>query len=219
MRSSFVRCFAITALAVAGSSQAAPKKTPLRLPPVERCTGDASFDTFRAALRKAVGNKDVGALKAVTAPDIQIGFGGDDGWKAFAGQWGLAKDPKASDLWKEMALVLARGCAKSMDGGRVFPSNFEDLGDDLDAFEAIVALPGAVLRAKPDAKSASVAKLDWHTAQQLEENVPEEWVAVRLLDGRKGYIDRDDVISPLSYRLAADKKGGRWLITAFVAGD
>lgn len=199
-------------------SLALAASTPVQLPPVDRCTGEANFTKFRAALKDAVARKDVAALRKLVATDVRSNFGGDGSWKEFSSTWGLAA-PAKSELWKEMAGSMALGCARTEDGGRVFPGLFDDMGDEIDPFELLVVRPGATIHAKPDAKSAVVARGNWTTTTQLESPAPDGWVNVKVSGGPTGWVQTGAVISPLDYRLVAEKRGGKWLVTAFIAGD
>ena len=40
-----------------------------------------------------------------------------------------------------------------------------------------------------------------------------------LIDGREGWLHSTDLLSPLGHRLVVERRGGRWLIAALVAGD
>ena len=192
--------------------------TPAQLPPVDRCTGDAAFDQFRAALEDAVARKDPVALRKLTADDIRVDFGGDGGWQEFLATWNLG-DPQNSRLWAQLREVMAGGCAKTEANGRVFPGLFEDMGDDVDPFELVVARPGAVLRSAATDISTPVATLDWHAARLIEEPLENPFVKVTLIDGRTGWLHSSDLISPLGHRLVIERRDGRWLIAALVAGD
>jgi hypothetical protein len=46
-----------------------------------------------------------------------------------------------------------------------------------------------------------------------------QWVPVVLADGQKGYVAADYIRSPIDYRAIFVKKGGKWIMTAFIAGD
>lgn len=203
------------ALGIAAALAAA---TPARLPPVERCTGDAAFDQFRKDLNEAVGRKDAAALRKLVAEDVRVDFGGNGGWEEFASTWGLA-EPSTSKLWSELGQVMALGCAGTAAEGRVFPGLFEDMGGDADPFELIVAKPGAVLRSAATDSFANLGTLDWHTARLVEEPADSPSVKVVLADGREGWLRSSDLLSPLGYRLVSELRDGRWRIAAFVAGD
>lgn len=193
--------------------------TPHRLPPVEHCKGDAAFDAYRAQLNRAVRNRDPAALKALVAPDVTVNFGGDSGWADLAKNWGLDSNPKTSKLWDEMAGALALGCAVAPDGrNRVMPGMFEAMGDDFDPFDLVAARPGTPLRETDDARGRVIATLDWHAAEVLE-GEGDKWTKVKLRDGRVGWVANERLVSPVGYRLVSEKRGKRWLMTAFVAGD
>ena len=197
---------------------AAPANTPTRLPPFEDCRGDSAFDRFRAELTDAVARRDVAELRPLVADNILSSFGGDGGWSEFALAWGLETEPAASKLWPQLEELLKLGCASTQAGGRVFPSLFQHSGEDADPFELVVARPGSGLYAKARDATA-VAALDWHSARQSDPGPESGWVEVTLFDGRKGWLREVDLLSPLGYRLVAERRGGRWLIVAMVAGD
>ncbi len=193
--------------------------TPHRLPPVERCKSDAGFAAFRAQLGRAVHNRDPVALKALVASDVTVNFGGDVGWADFAAFWGLEKQARTSELWEEMAPALTLGCAVTPDGrSRVMPGLFESIGDDVDIFDLVAVRTGTPLRATADGSGRVIATLDWH-AGEVQAGSTDTWTHVKLLDGREGWVAKDRLVSPIGYRLATEKRGGRWLVTAFVAGD
>lgn len=207
------------ALAIAAALAAqSPAATPAQLPPVDRCRDDAAFNQFRAALEDAVTRKDPAALRRLVADDIRSNFGGDGSWEEFAGVWAL-HDPSKSALWKKVRDVMALGCARTEDGGRVFPGLFEDMGDEADPFDLLVARPGAALRTAPDRHAPVVTRLEWTSTIQLESPEPNDWVKVRLPDGETGWVETDLLISPLDYRLVSEIRDGHWRITAFIAGD
>ena len=207
-------------LGAAAPSVTASTATPARLPPVEQCRGDSEFDRFRRALEDSVTRKDVAALRRLAAPDIVANFGGGSTWDEFARSWGLSQDPHMSALWKEMAAAIALGCARTTGGARVFPGLFEAIGDDVDPFELLVARPGTRLRSRPERNAAVIANLDWSSAIQVESPAPEGWARIQLLrNGPSGWVEVESMLSPLGYRLVAERRDGRWSISAFVAGD
>jgi hypothetical protein len=61
--------------------------------------------------------------------------------------------------------------------------------------------------------------LDYVIVQPLDGKTPLEWTAVRLIDGRTGYIASRSLRSPSGRRAIFDFKDGRWWLTAFAAGD
>lgn len=209
-------------LLLAAAAAAAPTVTPNRLPPVEQCRGDPEFARYRQNLEDAVTRKDVAALRRVTAANVMVNFGGGATWDDFVRQWALDSNSSGSSLWNEMRKVIALGCAPAPGGGgRVFPSLFEAVGDDIDPWELVVARQGAPLYERPDARGKAIARLDWHSARLLDTAAPDGWGEVQLLDDNRGrgWLRISDWISPLGYRLLSERRGGRWVMTAFIAGD
>jgi hypothetical protein len=89
-----------------------------------------------------------------------------------------------------------------------------------DVFTAAVAIrPGAELRSAPDAAGELVATLDWDVLTVPEWDWESAWQRVELADGRAGYVRSEDIRSPIDYRAAFQRVGGRWRMTAFIAGD
>ena len=197
----------VTALAIAAT----------RLPPVDQCKGDPDFARFRSELQSAVAREDADALIALMDEKVMLTFGpGGEGKDQFRAQW-LSNPAERAKLWRELRDVLTLGCA--VDGeSRVFPSMFAQ-ADGLDGFETWIARPGARLRARPSAQAPVVAKLSWHVLTETGSWDGGEWIGVRTGDGRRGFVHRSAVRSPIDYRLIAERRGIDWRITYFIAGD
>lgn len=187
-----------------------------RLPPVDQCVSDRSFVEFRKALVAAIQRRDSDALLSVVAEDIHASLGGHVGKKDFIELWGLSK-PRSSRVWKELGDALGLGCTMR-DGIATAPSMEDQIGDR-DAFETRIALPGAVLRARPSETSRAVARLSWHvlTLRGTWDGGP--WVRVKLDDGRSGYVRNVLARSPIDYRAWFHKRAGSWVMAGFLAGD
>ena len=46
-----------------------------------------------------------------------------------------------------------------------------------------------------------------------------DWIEVKDAKGKRGFVRQLDVRSPIDYRAFFEKKHGKWLMTAFLAGD
>ena len=188
-----------------------------RLPPRDGCAQDASFKLFRSELVAAIAKKDAERLLSLTANDIEFSFGDGAGKADFIANWKLAR-PEESAIWAHLAEALQLGCGAVGDYLGA-PSMFIDFPETLDAFDHVVAAgTGITAHAEPRAGSQVLAWLDWHILPTIEEEGG-DWVKVRLADDRPAYVKRDEVRSPLDYRAIFQKRDGRWLMTAFVAGD
>jgi hypothetical protein len=202
----------LAALALAALPAALPART---LPPRDECAADPDFARFRAELLDIVARHDATRLLAAIADDIRFTFGGGEGKAAFAAQWSLA-DPDTSGLWVELARALASGCARDEEAMSA-PYIFRRFPDELDAFSAGVAGPAARLYGTASNEGDS-ALIPWEILEEATTGIP-GWVQVRLSDGRTGYVEVENVLSPIGYRAIFERRDGRWRMTMFIAGD
>ena len=203
-------------LIVIGALLAQPEAIPERLPPVESCSTEAGFDAFRARVKEVVASKDEQALLVMLSEDVEVNFGGDRGPALFAANWKF-DEPGESHVWGELEEALSQGCTQSGDY-LVAPSFVAQFPEQLDAFETVILPPGTELRSGKTKNSEAQGSLDWHLASIID-NADETWLEVKLIDGRQGFVRYDETVNPLDFRLVFEKRGGKWLITAFVAGD
>jgi hypothetical protein len=193
-----------------------PQTIPTRLPPVELCATEAGFAEFRSRLADVIARRDERTLLAMLADDVEVNFGGDRGPALFAANWKF-DEPGESHVWGELEEALKRGCSPTGDA-LIAPSFVPRFPDELDAFETIIIVPGAQLRSARSDSANGLGKLDWHLGQVTDDR-DTGWLGVTLIDGRKGFVRRDQTVNPLDFRLVFEKRGGKWVITAFVAGD
>jgi len=188
------------------------------LPPRDECAADASLVAFRTSLADIVKRRDAKALLAITAPDIEYSLDPETPGRAgFVKEWGLSQ-PAGSKVWSELDTALSLGCARDPDQASI-PYMYARLPQSRDVFgTTISARPHVNLRASPDTGSAVVALLDWEILTILEEG-PGDWTHVKTDDGRQGYVRNDFLRNPLAYRAIFRKIGGKWTMTAFIAGD
>jgi hypothetical protein len=193
-----------------------------RLPPVDRCASDASFAAFRDRLRGAITRRDSAALLELVSTDMVYGFGDEPGREGFARHWALDR-PVESGLWRQLAAALALGCDRDENGALWSPSMSlpdPDAPDDASYEGNVLALPGAVLRAEPSERGEIIARLSWDVMMLTREDDPESrWAHVGIADNRQGYVLRSQIRSFTDYRAIFERRGGRWLMTAFVIGD
>ena len=87
---------------------------------------------------------------------------------------------------------------------------------------AVAALATALAAGAGDAAPPAqpLASLDYGiVAAGAAQPEDESWRAVRLPDGRAGFVDRRYLRSPIDYRAAFARIDGRWQMTLFLAGD
>lgn len=220
-----LRSFSLAALLLAGTASAGAAQTG-KLLPVDEAVQNPEFFAFRARLQAAVARHDTAALLEVVDPNVKIGFGGNDGIEAFKRKWKL-EEGGASPLWDELGLVLALGGSFRGKDTFVAPYVFSRWPENLDSFEHVAVLGTNVrVRAEPRAGSQVLAALSFDvvplsstgrsrmTPEQLR-----EWTAVKLRDGRTGYVASQYVRSSVAHRAFLTRKDGRWRLALFVAGD
>jgi hypothetical protein len=193
---------------------------PVRLPPVEQCRDDAGFTQVRQKLQRVVTARDLDGLVSLMSADVRVTFGGRFGRDDFRRHWTSAPGDRGR-LWKELDRALPLGCAEAVNGNgvayRAIPAMFVT-GDDLDGFSTWVALPGAVLRARPVTGAKAMRLPPWTVLGEVEHDGG-SWIEARTPKGRRGYVLTSEARSLLDYRIIFGPRDGEWRITAFVAGD
>jgi len=208
------RLFAVALIASLPSPSPAAE-LPRTLPPLEQCSGDRSFVQFRSRLKQIVAKRDRTAFLELLAPDVLVNFGGASGRKVFEEEWSFDAT-EYDNLWSQLEKMLQMGCAR--DGGsRIIPSLSMQVEQDFDE-EWVVILPGATLYKEAGVPNAKPATVPWSVAVVTSRD-SDTMTGVRLADGREGFVSDDRVYEPIGYRMIVEKRGGKWMITAFVAGD
>jgi hypothetical protein len=211
---------ALTALAVGGIGLAAQSAPPRRLLPVDEAASRPDFFTFRAQLQASLARHDLAALMAVVHPKIKNGFGGDDGEANFESKW--RPGDADSQVWEELAAVLALGGTFESADTFVAPYVFSRWPQGIDSFEHVAVVGDRVrIRTAPrvDAESAGVSSFGILAVARQFGDTSEEWTAVRLSPTKVGYIASRFVRSPIGYRVYFSKQEGRWQMLMFLAGD
>lgn len=206
------------ALLAGGSPSLAAQE--LRVLPADEAAQDPGFFAFRAGLQRAIAERDTASLLAVVHPEIKLSFGGDYGIDWFREQW-LADT--ASGIWAELGTVLALGGRFYDDSTFAAPYTFTDSPDEVDPFEALIALGDSVpVHVAPDSGADVAAVLSFEVvrhAWDLRDPIPSGWTAVRLEDGTLAYVRSRSVRSPIDYRAIFMRRGWRWRMITFIAGD
>jgi hypothetical protein len=196
-----------------------------KLLPVDEAVRDPDFFTFRAQLQAAVARHDTAAVLDIVDPKITNSFGGDGGLQEFREQWKLSGAD--SPLWAELGLLLALGGTFNGRDNFAAPYVWNRWPDELDAFEHVAAVGSNVrVRSKPSLDSQILAKLSFEIVpvssgrnQELTPKQRDQWWAVRLRDGREGYVSSQYVRSAVGYRAIFSRQSGSWRLTTLVAGD
>ncbi len=191
-----------------------------RVLPVDEAVKDAGFFAYRARLQRAIAERDTTALLAVVHPDIKLSFGGDYGIETFRQKWLEGPEP---GIWADLGTVLALGGRFYDDSTFAAPYTFTDSPDEVDPFEALIALGDSVpVHAAPGDDADVLATLSFDVVRHAWDSrdpVPEGWTAVRLQDGTLAYVRSRSVRSPIDHRAIFSRRDGRWWMITFIAGD
>lgn len=195
--------------------------------PRDECTGPREA-AFSRELQRIVAARDLERLMALTDPQVQLGFGGEDGAD------NMRRDFAAPDggMWQELAEVVRMGCTVDQWGNLVMPWYFaQDTGGD--PFETMLVTGNDVaLRAAGQANARQLASVSWDIVDLVPETDAKGlttfggpagslWVKVRTRGEAQvtGFMRESDLRSVIDYRLIADKSDGPYRISAFLAGD
>jgi len=199
--------------------------------PVDEAKKDASFFAFREKFIAAVKKHDVKFLLDTLDRNVKGSFGGDSGIADFKRLWKL--DKPNSKLWTELLTVLTNGGTFVKDAGvknKQFcaPYSFTVFPTNLDSFQYQMIFGNNIsLRARPDSKAASIAKLSYNVVKvDYEKSVKKpkseddySWLKIETIGGKKGFVSAEFVRSPIDYRGCFEKINGKWKMTFFLAGD
>lgn len=217
---------------------------PTRLPPVDEAAEEPELVAFRAKVLAAIAAKDWPALEETMF--WRAGFGPDyqDAKRRRLGEfWGMPSPD--SPMWWKMERALRWG--GRFNSGRVLHAPGLDLAwpEGYDPRRWLVAAgPEVPMREAPSPSAQVTAWLsydlveyvpipgredapfpydyDWHT-NRADHGPPgysaEGFHHVRAVDGRTGWVDHHQLISPLEHQVYISKVEDRWWgqIVAFVA--
>lgn len=192
-----------------------------KLYPVDEAAAQPEFFTFRASLLRAVQARDTAALLAALAPDMCNSLGGEGGIPEFQAMW-RPSDPD-SRVWETLVSVLSLGGTFHGDTMFIAPYTFSRFPGGFDAFDH-VAVVGADVRVRgaPSDTAPILTRVSFDIlpiAREAGYPGDEEWVPVRLENGRPGYVHATYARSPIGYRAVFVRRGGVWRMRALVAGD
>ncbi|HEY6806269.1 MAG TPA: SH3 domain-containing protein [Pyrinomonadaceae bacterium] len=220
MRLRFIFILALLVMSTVGANGQVKK-----LYPVDEAAKDPTFFVFRVRLLKAIQEKDTQFIYSILDDKIQNDFGGGVGIASFKTTW-HAERPN-STLWSELLKVISLGGHfDEKDHSFSAPYLFGGFPEDVDEFEhGAIIEDGVRVRKEPSTRGEVLATLSFDIIEvptwdpQKSTNDKREWLLVKLADGQKGYVAAEYVRSPIDYRAIFEKKNGKWMMTAFIAGD
>jgi len=197
-----------------------------KLYPVDEAYEDSTFIAFRLHLLEAIAARDTSFLFAHVDKGIRTSFGAGGGLADFKERW-RPSSPKP-DLWRTLGRIVGGG-GIYRDGMFQAPYYYAAFpGEEHDPFQHGVVIGQNVnVRSRPDITSPVLTRLSYDIVRvesyptQSDRAIAsaDDWVHVRLADGREGYVSSRYIGNPVGYRAIFNYHDGKWRMTALVAGD
>ena len=193
--------------------------------PVDESAKDPTFFVFRARLFRAIQEKDAKFIYSILDEKIQNDFGGGVGVPNFKSTWRLERPN--SPFWNELLSVISLGGRfDETDHSFSAPYLFNGFPESADEFQSgAIIEDGVRVRKEPSTQSDVIRTLSFEIVDvpnwEVKGNAKDkrQWVQVKLDDGQSGYVAAEFIRSPIDYRAIFEKKKGKWMMTAFIAGD
>ena len=197
--------------------------TSVHLYPVDDTGRNPAFHSYIRKLQAAVDRRSVAALRKLIDKDVFVGpADADKGWTKFAARW--RPEEEKSTLWDVLSDLLALGFIQEHPQLFLSPYLVWRFPRELSMATHLVVIRGsAALRDAPSSRAAPSAYLSFDIVQRLGQTEQtgdlSQWVHVRTMDGKTGYLNGRDVMSPLMPRAQFGLRNGHWLLIALEAPD
>jgi hypothetical protein len=214
------RTLLLIAAAAGGAwPSAASAQRSRKLPPRDETAREPALKRVVDELVVACRAKDADKLARHLNEEVKASFGGDDTPAAF-----VAEFKKKPALWSELETALKLGGTFMSRTTYAAPYVYSTFPDGIDEQRHLVVLGKDVpVHEKPRDGGLIAQRLTHDIVQRLAPEsgvpLPRDWLRIRAGASAPGYVRRDQLRSPIDYRAVIEKRGDRWLLTAFVAGD
>ena len=196
-----------------------------RLLPVDESDRDPTLISFMERLELAVTHREPERLVELVSGEVYNGLGKDPGIQKFAEYWKV--DAIDTEIWSvlEPILKMGGGFVRSEKGVQYCaPYVFTEFPENLDVFDyGAVIEESAQLMAEPSSSSMLVATLsyhvikiqDWRSVPDMNQTPDLFWISVSTLDGKEGFIRRQEVRSPSEFSACfLQNKQGVWKLNS-----
>lgn len=184
----------------------------------------SSFIEFRNNLKAALAAKDVDAVRAFLADDIQFGFGGSFGPDEFI--TGLELKRTDGEGWDLLDYLISADAAKTdLNGSNAFilPYTAEYWPEEDDPFNIVIGGSETELRSLPSENGRVVSTLKYPILHIKSETDESDWLEVEASNGIWGYIPAWETATLLGFRMIVENKtdndNPKWQIVFVGAGD
>lgn len=197
----------------------------VRLLPVDESDRDPTLVRFIERLDMAVTHREPERLVELVSSRVYNGKGKDSGIQKFAEYWKV--DAIDTEIWSvlEPILKMGGGFVRSEKGVQYCaPYVFTEFPENLDVFDhGAVIEEGAQLMSEPSSSSSLVAMLsyhvikihDWRSVPDMNQTPDLFWIKVSTLDGKDGFIRRQEVRSPSEYSACfLQNRRGVWKLSS-----
>jgi hypothetical protein len=194
-------------------------QAPVRLYPIDETDRDRTFRSYVSRLRSAVEARNTSALRKLVDEEVVVGPKAEDkGWAKFVEIW-RPGDHVNSPLWPALSDLVALGFFREHPSLFLSPYLVWRFPRDLNmAAHLVVIRDKAALREAPSLDSPVTAWLSFDIVRRLGEAQQGtglgQWIEVQTMDGKWGYVNARDAMSPLIPRAQFGIVRGRWALVA-----
>ena len=190
--------------------------TAVRLYPIDDVQRDGGFRSYVGKLKLAVEARDAAALRKLVDDDVFVGPGKEDkGWDKFAARWRPA-DKGGSPVWAVLADLISLGFIREHPTIYLSPYLVWRFPRDLNpSTHLVVTRDKAALRDSPALDAPVVAWLSFDIVRRVGDDQDKgfvQWAHVETLDGKTGWVNARDAMSPRMPRAQFGQRRGRWLL-------
>jgi hypothetical protein len=189
-----------------------------RLYPVDDTSRNPAFRSYVRKLQTAVNRRSMEDLRKLVDAEVVVGDdAAEKGWTSFIARW--HPEDAHSTVWAVLSDFLALGFIQEHPQLFLSPYLVWRFPRELSMATHLVVIRGnAAIRDAPSSRATPFAYLSFDIVERLSQAQPTEdlarWILVRTLDGKTGYLNARDAMSPLMPRAQFGMRRGHLLLIA-----